>query len=469
MAIVLKSPVFLNEKGKRKNNEDSIYPPAGTGTAQQRLFLVCDGVGGASKGEVASMMVCEAISTYFKEYTTTHVDEAYIIKAVRYAEGRLARHAAVQPECAGMSTTLTLLWLDDQYNRAFVAWVGDSRVYQVRQGKVEFMTTDHSLVFELVKRGELRPEDASSHPQRNVILRAISGSGKPETVDIVEITDLQIGDYFMLCSDGILESIDEYILEELLPNTDANLETAQAHIYQMCDHLSNDNFSMYLLNIADITPSTASPIAKKEVVVQEQSTKTTEIPVSSKVQDKTFSLPYNESTPSSRAINTNRWIAVAGTACLLLLLGLGIYKMRQGNKTERYINLLAKADSIRQTNDTTQAINLYQEAHSLFPNKKDAMLRIKEIRAEERGRFTEDSLRQVIETILVDSVLLKEVNITSNQMEEARKNLDVALINNLQELLDSIKNRRQQGDSISARELIQQHSQPAEDTQKDHH
>ena len=473
MAIVIKSPVFLNEQGRRKNNEDSIYPPAGAATDQQRLFMVCDGVGGANKGEVASRMVCEAIAQYFQENITSWVDEAYIVKAIRHAEARLQRYTSAKPECAGMSTTLTLVWLDDQANRAVVAWVGDSRVYQMRQGKVQFMTDDHSLVNELVKRGELRPEDAAHHPQRNVILRAISAdSAQPAKADVVEITDLQIGDYFLLCSDGILESIDEPTLSALLPNADIDLAEARLSILEACELFSHDNFSMYLFHIAEITPATASPkintataLDNNSPAIDQERIKTAEIPIS-KTPTPPSTNAHTKQQAKADSTNTNRWLAVAGTVCLLLVRALGIYKIMYSRQITQYGQLIKEADSLRLAGNKQEAMKLYEQALQLFPNKADAQQRIEEIQTEARNLFIEDSLRSVVDNMLADSLLLSKAGITRLQLEEAKSKLDIAIINNYQVLLDSVKNRQQNGDTTSVRGIIQQNSQAPGDTNR---
>ena len=89
MSIILYPPVFLHEKGKRKNNQDAIHPVAEAATTLDRLFMVCDGVGGASKGEVASRMVCDLFHAYFNEHGTDHVDDQYIANAIKFTEQKL--------------------------------------------------------------------------------------------------------------------------------------------------------------------------------------------------------------------------------------------------------------------------------------------------------------------------------------------------------------------------------------------
>lgn len=505
MAIVLKSPVSLNEKGKRKNNQDSIYPFISANTAQQRLFMVCDGVGGANKGEIASRMVCEAIAAYFSEHTSTYIDEQYVSKAVKYAEAKLARHTAVQAECAGMSTTLTLIWFDDATNRALVAWVGDSRVYQLRNGEVHFVTADHSLVNELVKRGDLTPEEAALHPQRNVILRAISDSGQPTKTDVVEITDIQAGDYFLLCSDGILESIDESILEVILPDGNADLEKAQAQIYEMCDNLSNDNFSMYLLNVANVSPATSATTntnykAKEETINLSPSHKTAEVSTSTNIAPTPIvaeTEQHQTSNTKQESINTNKLIYIAGAICLVLILSLFAYKIMSGNKNAEYQNLIIQADSLRQQiqhvaadslqqtqyispNDSlnqtqnsyraraeklTEVMALYQKAKVLLPNNKEANNRIKEIQEELDGIQLEESLRDIAINIWADSSHFSAAKITKARVIEAGKFLDAAMLSNIREAIDSVKAAKS-NDTLSNKIINNTNEAPKDSTPK---
>ena len=253
MAIFIQHPVFLHEKGRRPNNEDSILPIDDSATSQDRLFIVCDGVGGANKGEIASRMVCDIFQVYFNESPTDFVDAKYLNDGLKFVEQKLTEYIEEHPECRGMATTLTVVYFDDKNNRAVAGWCGDSRIYQIRNGKIKFVSDDHSLVNELVKRGEITAEEALVHPQRNVILRAISGQKSPTKIDVVELNDIQKDDYFLLCTDGILESIDNRILLTLLKNTSCDIEDVNQKIKDLCSQYSNDNFSMYLLKVDKVS------------------------------------------------------------------------------------------------------------------------------------------------------------------------------------------------------------------------
>ena len=208
----------LQELGQRANQEDSIFPALGKLTPDDRLFILCDGMGGHEKGEVASATVCETISHVV--LSAWHPGEA--LSDELFLQALSAAFDALDAKDNGeerkMGTTLTFLCL--HANGATVAHIGDSRIYQLRPASdttpahVVFRTQDHSLVNDLVKIGEITEEEAKHHPQKNVITRAMQPCQEHRAkADIAHLTDIQPGDYFFMCSDGMLkQSTDDNIL-----------------------------------------------------------------------------------------------------------------------------------------------------------------------------------------------------------------------------------------------------------------
>ena len=331
MAISIQHPVFLHEKGRRPNNEDSVLPIDNSATSQDRLFIVCDGVGGANKGEIASRMVCDIFQVYFNDSPTDFVDAKYLNDGLKFVEQKLSEHIEEHPECRGMATTLTLIYFDDKNNRVVAGWCGDSRIYQIRNGEIKFVSEDHSLVNELVKRGEITPEEALVHPQRNVILRAISGQKSPTKIDVVELKDIQKDDYFLLCTDGILESIDNRILLTLLKNAQCNIAEVNQQIKDLCAQYSNDNFSMYLLQVKKVSNPFIESKATKVLPMSAMAKKTDVI----------------EKRPSEKLDESNKkMIYLAVVAALLALLAIFIYNLTQENKYKA--ELAAKQEACQQ-------------------------------------------------------------------------------------------------------------------------
>ena len=208
------------EYGRRKDSsgrphqEDCIYPAEGRLSDSDRTFILCDGMGGHDAGEVASASVCDAMGRAAAHsspsgdgiFTQSDFEEA--LNAAFLALDEKDTHAAKK-----MGTTLTFLRLHE--GGAFIAHIGDSRVYHIRPGKtgketvILHETSDHSLVNELIKAGELTRESARKSVQKNVITRALQPNpiSRPKA-DIYETPDIRPGDYFYLCSDGMLEQPD---------------------------------------------------------------------------------------------------------------------------------------------------------------------------------------------------------------------------------------------------------------------
>ena len=250
MIITLERPYAVTEKGKRVNNEDCIYPLSELASAGQRLFMVCDGVGGAEKGEVASALACDSIQTFFSTFLDGNdPTEEFINKAVRYTEARFDEYMTQHPEAKGMATTLTLLYIGE--SSVAVAHIGDSRIYQFREGQIIFETVDHSWVQSMVQLGELTKEEAAVHPKKNIITRAISGTSQTTDADVTIIQDVQDGDVFFLCTDGITECFRDEELASVFSSRQ-NAESVKDLIINRCYHESNDNFSFYIIPVQSI-------------------------------------------------------------------------------------------------------------------------------------------------------------------------------------------------------------------------
>jgi protein phosphatase len=252
MNISAGRPFAICEKGRRQNNEDHIYPLAELVHPDQKLFIVCDGVGGAEKGEIASALACESIQTFFSTFIEGDPTKECIHKAVQYTETRFDEYIATHPEAKGMATTLTLLYIGE--SGITVAHIGDSRIYQLRNGQPVFRTEDHSLVNELVKSGHITPDEAFNHPRRNVITRAIHGTSHSVSADIVLLTDIQPDDYLFMCTDGVTECITDDMLSHMFLGKPP-AETLKDAIVELCSKNSRDNYSFYLIPIQNTQKS----------------------------------------------------------------------------------------------------------------------------------------------------------------------------------------------------------------------
>ncbi len=187
-----------SDRGRvRKANEDALGRwPRAAADAAQRLFVVCDGVGGHAGGQVASRL---AVAEVCAAFAASERDGAGLREAVVAANRAVWQRAQAQPELARMGSTCVALAVDGL--RGWVAHAGDSRLYRVRDGKIRCLTEDHSLVASLLREGIISPEQAARHPDRHVILRCL-GSGPQVEVELRGL-ELCEGDLYLLCSDGI--------------------------------------------------------------------------------------------------------------------------------------------------------------------------------------------------------------------------------------------------------------------------
>ena len=189
----------------RRENEDAAWFDERRG-----VFAVADGMGGHLAGEVASRMAIDAVRRMAEGDEEPGI--APLQSAVRRAHEEIVAHAKAHPECAGMGTTLSVLWRGGRF--LYIAHVGDSRVYRLREGALSQITQDHSLVEELVRAGLITQEEARVHPRRNIITRALGTEGDNEP-DLLA-ADVRPGDVWLLCTDGLNSMIDDALIERAL-------------------------------------------------------------------------------------------------------------------------------------------------------------------------------------------------------------------------------------------------------------
>lgn len=244
MKISLYPALSINELGNRNNQEDSIIQ------WNNRLFVLCDGMGGHEKGEVASQTVCQSLVTWFEQNVNS--DEPFtddqLREAIEYAYQQLDQYADGNPR--QMGTTLTLLYIGN--NGVTAAHMGDSRIYHIRPNTgILYQSRDHSLVFDLFQSGEITYEEMCNFTQKNIITRALTpGEDNRMRPDIIHITDVQPGDYFYMCSDGMLEQMSNNELEDLLSSDATDDDKRQ----QLIDTTfkNQDNHSAWLIHVKDV-------------------------------------------------------------------------------------------------------------------------------------------------------------------------------------------------------------------------
>ncbi|OQX97978.1 MAG: hypothetical protein B6I24_06870 [Bacteroidetes bacterium 4572_128] len=247
MNIELLEISCLHEKGKRESNEDAIFPKKNKANLKNKLFVVCDGVGGVDKGEVASRLICEKFAEYFNK-NINNIQKKNFEKAFNFVEEEIALHIKKNPETDGMASTAAILFIDEK--GIFAMHCGDTRISHFRNNKILWQSEDHSWVWEMLKRGILTKEEAKNHRRKNIITRAMQGKKESEP-DIYFTKDIEKNDYFLITTDGIHDIIGNKELTKIV-FLDNNLKNKMKKIHKICDEKSNDNFSAYIFKIKDI-------------------------------------------------------------------------------------------------------------------------------------------------------------------------------------------------------------------------
>lgn len=250
MKISIYPPEFLNEIGNRPNQEDSVYPENGNATAESRFFVVCDGMGGHEHGEVASQTVCQSLADYINRHWDRNFfsDDLFYdaLNSAMCEINKLDNNSVRKP-----GTTMTFLCL--HRGGATVAHIGDSRIYHIRpsERRILYKSRDHSLVYDLFLAGEITKDEMSTYNKKNVLTRAILPNMDQEpNADIAHITDICADDYFVLCTDGLLENLNDIELVNLLSTDLSN--KAKCEELTLLTKENADNHSAYIIQIKDV-------------------------------------------------------------------------------------------------------------------------------------------------------------------------------------------------------------------------
>ena len=224
---------------EREGNEDAAYAGA-------RLLAVADGLGGHAAGEVASAAAIDALRPLDTDVPAGELLNA-LDHAVRRATGALRDMVEADPSLAGMGTTLTaLLWSGSQLG---LVHIGDSRAYLLRDGEVFQITHDHTLVQSLLDEGKLTAEEAASHPQQQLLLRALDGgNSEPD----LQLREARVGDRYLLCSDGLHNEAPAESIKRVLREVSDPDEAAASLIALAIDGGGHDNVTCI---VADVVPA----------------------------------------------------------------------------------------------------------------------------------------------------------------------------------------------------------------------
>ena len=221
----------------RGGNEDSVHPDSGGVGPGPLVVAVADGMGGHAAGDVASQTaIAAAVSAEGSPRERVVAANTAVVNAV-----------IDEPSLAGMGTTLTLAELSPD-GAIEIGHVGDSRAYLLRDGELTQITTDHSLVAELLAAGRIKPEDVRTHPQRNMVTRGI---GMTQHVEVdVEQRQLAAGDRVLLCSDGLTTMLTDEALADILTRDDTPQEQVWALVEAANAAGGYDNITVVVVDAA---------------------------------------------------------------------------------------------------------------------------------------------------------------------------------------------------------------------------
>lgn len=280
MIITIKQPYSIYELGHRSNQEDFLYPSVGSATADSRLFILCDGMGGHEHGEVASKTIALALAEFLNQHAdySTVIDDNTLYSALQYAYSKID----VLDDGADrkMGTTLCLLLF--HRGGATVMHVGDSRIYHIQtsSNRILYQSRDHSLVYDLYQSGEITADEMRTSPQKNILTRAIQpGVDNRVNPSVVHITNICSGDYFFICSDGMMERMDNQKLLNILCRNSTDRSKNDCLIGLTKDN--QDNHSSWLIHINNVE----SESNDKSLVDDESSSSDNAISIKTKPKD----------------------------------------------------------------------------------------------------------------------------------------------------------------------------------------
>jgi len=240
---------------KRDHNEDSLLI-----MPEEDLLVVADGMGGHASGEVASRLAVDTIKAFFSDtaqdaeitwpFTTGREDDYdanRLVTAIKLANQRIFEASNSQLQLRGMGTTAVSAYYSE--GRMFVAHVGDSRCYRLRQGNLQMLTEDHSLLNDFRRSLNLTPDEEKKFPHKNIIVRAL---GMKNSVDVdLEIFPPRVGDIYLLCSDGLTGEVEDKAIERVLREEKNLLKACQRLVQMANDSGGRDNITVLLARIAE--------------------------------------------------------------------------------------------------------------------------------------------------------------------------------------------------------------------------
>lgn len=246
MNYKISQPLAIFEYGKRDNQEDALFPAFNEATDANRTFVVCDGMGGHEKGEVASNAVCRAFADNLHKLDKFNPDRLAELINDAYDALDAADEGGAKKK---MGTTFTFLHL--HAHGATVAHIGDSRVYFISPSRnYIWHTRDHSLVQSFLEANLIKASEVKTHPQRNILTRVMQPHETRSEAVIDTISNIIPGDYFLLCSDGLIEDFDDKDILRIFSDKSKSDEQKRDFIIHLTKN-NSDNHTAYIIRIEE--------------------------------------------------------------------------------------------------------------------------------------------------------------------------------------------------------------------------
>ncbi len=300
----------------RRANEDSYFVAA-------PLFVVADGMGGAQAGEVASGIAVNVFAQGLPEDGDTI--ETRLAARVAEANREIHDRSRAEADRAGMGTTLTAAYVGEE--DVTIAHVGDSRAYRWRDGTLERLTDDHSLVEELMRQGRLTEQEAGEHPQRSIITRAL---GPEPAVEVdTRTVPSRPGDVFLLCSDGLTSMISEDAVAAILARSRSLEEAGRALVDAANEAGGRDNIPVILFRVDDVAGAAGAPPVEDADTAQHAALAAGDGEAATDTERVARRTPHPRRPPHATEARKRRWrvrvTVLAVVAALLVAVGIGLY------------------------------------------------------------------------------------------------------------------------------------------------
>jgi protein phosphatase len=233
--------IAYSNPGSKPNNKDYFYP--NNGDNQSCIYIISDGVNSTSYAEVASKITCETLGSYFNKLQKMIIEENDIDIALKLVQDNLLETETKYPETKGMACTIVFI-LFDEFG-AIIGWLGDSRLYHIRNDKILYKTKDHSIHQEMLDQGATDINNV-----RNYITKCISSTNKHNiTQHRIYKENIEINDLFFLCTDGVLENMNDEKIISLNNISDITLQKKHEFVFDECMNKTKDNYTYIILNI----------------------------------------------------------------------------------------------------------------------------------------------------------------------------------------------------------------------------